>query len=128
MVVGEWVAGRLRASMASTLQASTRLTRKWVEQNVLGDLSYGGGGARGLGSGGAREVVARVFLDGGGFPKPLNYEPPPNHGNGVGHSIGVAEVVKKRAMDRLREMVDTSGDSDRIITGKRLLGRCKSCC
>jgi chromosome transmission fidelity protein 18 len=34
--------------------------------------------------------------------------------------IGVAEAGKKRAMARLREMVDTSGESDRIITGMTL--------
>ena len=37
LVVGEWVAGKLRASGDD----SARLTRKWVEDNVLSDLQHG---------------------------------------------------------------------------------------
>ncbi|TKA78269.1 hypothetical protein B0A49_02145 [Cryomyces minteri] len=95
MVVGEWVAGKIRASPQSTLHGAAKLTRSWIEQHVLNDLSHGGGAARAIGRGGAREVVERVFLEGAGFPK---------------------TTAAKRAMDRLREMIDTSGDSDRIVT------------
>lgn len=80
MVVGEWVAGRLRAT-----GGHNQLTRQWVDKNIVQDLQQGGGGARGLGRGGTKEIVSYVFL-------------------------------KKHAIERLREMVDTSGEVDRIIT------------
>ncbi|KAI9830922.1 MAG: hypothetical protein M1819_005304 [Sarea resinae] len=111
LVVGEWVAGRLRA-LSSSLE-KVRLTRKWVEQNVTGDLSHGGGAARGLGRGGAKEVAERVFLEGAGFPKPINAGIP--EGLKIGGKVGVAEMGKKMGMDRLREMADTSGEFDRVI-------------
>lgn len=116
MVVGEWAAGKLKAS---TKDGKAKLTRKWVEQNMLSDLLHGGGGARGAGRGGVKEVVNRVFLEGAGFPKDLqvNLNPPPDLSDSQPKSqLGVAELVKKAGMDRLREMVDTSGDIDRIIT------------
>ncbi|KAJ4294903.1 Chromosome transmission fidelity protein 18 [Collariella sp. IMI 366227] len=69
MVVGEWVAGRLRSS--STTLTPT-LTRQWLDRHILHDLAHGGGGARGL--------------------------------------------AQKHAMARLREMLDTSGDADRVTT------------
>ena len=116
MVVGEWAAGKLKASQKD---GKAKLTRKWVEKNMLSDLSHGGGGARGVGRGGVKEVVNRVFLEGAGFPKDqnINYIPNPDvSDNQPKTQLGVAELVKKAGMDRLREMVDTSGDIDRIIT------------
>jgi chromosome transmission fidelity protein 18 len=119
LVVGEWVAGKLRSST----EAKPKLTRKWVEQNMLTDLSHGGGGARGVGRGGAKEVVSRVFLTGAGFPKPttdplaalptgkINNDPTVSR-----TKLHVSEIAKRAGMDRLREMVDTSGDIDRIVT------------
>ncbi|KAF2193185.1 hypothetical protein K469DRAFT_619803 [Zopfia rhizophila CBS 207.26] len=112
MVVGEWVAGRLRASMASHTN-NLRLTRRWIEDNVLNDLTHGGGAARSLGRGGAKDVVDRVFREGAGFPRQAETSIVSHGKQGV---IGVAEAAKRRAMDRLREMVDTSGDCDRIVT------------
>ena len=106
LVVGEWVAGKLRA-LSSPSSELVRLTRKWVEQNVTGDLSHGGG---------AKEVAERVFLEGAGFPKPINAGVPEDLK--IGGKIGVAEVGKKMGMDRLREMVDTSGELDRVISGE----------
>ena len=116
MVVGEWAARKLKASQKD---GKAKLTRKWVEKNMLSDLSYGGGGARGAGRGGAKEVVNRVFLEGAGFPKDLqtNHTPNPDiSDNQPKTQLGVAELVKKAGMDRLRDMVDTSGDIDRIVT------------
>ena len=114
MVVGEWAAGKLKAS---TKNGTARLTRKWVEQNMMADLSHGGGGARGVGRGGAREVVNRVFLEGAGFPKTGIVNPIPDITDDQPKTqLGVAELAKKAGMDRLREMVDTSGDIDRIVT------------
>jgi chromosome transmission fidelity protein 18 len=114
MVVGEWAAGKLKAS---TKDGTARLTRKWVEQNMMSDLSHGGGGARGVGRGGAKEVVNRVFLEGAGFPKIGIVNPIPDITDDQPKTqLGVAELAKKAGMDRLREMVDTSGDIDRIVT------------
>ncbi|KAG9230624.1 hypothetical protein BJ875DRAFT_408564 [Amylocarpus encephaloides] len=113
MVVGEWAAGKLKASQ----DGKARLTRKWVEENMTSDLSHGGGGARGVGRGGAKEVVNRVFLEGAGFPKPSHYDPAHSISKEQPKSqLGVAELAKKAGMDRLSEMIDTSCDIDRIIT------------
>jgi chromosome transmission fidelity protein 18 len=112
MVVGEWAAGKLKAT-----KGSARLTRKWVEDNMTSDLSHGGGGARGVGRGGAKEVVNRVFLESAGFPNPAAFNPLPDASdNEPKTQLGVAELAKRAGMDRLREMVDTSGDIDRIVT------------
>lgn len=113
MVVSEWVAGRLRAAAARSKE-TLRLTRRWVEDNVINDLHHGGGAARSLGRGGAKDVVDRVFREGAGFPKQAETAVVKTGKQGV---IGVAEAAKRRAMERLREMVDTSGDADRIVSG-----------
>ncbi|KAG9248451.1 hypothetical protein BJ878DRAFT_487904 [Calycina marina] len=114
MVVGEWAAGKLKSS---SKDGTGRLTRKWVEQNMMSDLGHGGGGARGVGRGGFKEVVNRVFLEGAGFPKAANptsvvgpFDDQPKA------QLGVAELAKKAGMERLREMIDTNGDTGRIVT------------
>lgn len=121
MVVGEWVAGRLRATSTPADGSAPRLTRQWVELNVAGELAHGGGGARGLGRGGTKDVVTRVFQEGAGFPKQQQ-----RGDQGLGDRItrreqpqaqlGFAEHEKKHAMARLGEMVDASGEVDRIMT------------
>ena len=113
MVVGEWAAGKLQASKKD---GTARLTRKWVEKNMVGNLSHGGGGTRGAGRGGVKELVSRVFLEGAGFPKTTVPTPVPGSDEQPKTQLGVAELVKKAGMERLREMVDTSGDIERIIT------------
>lgn len=122
MVVGEWVAGRLKSSHNFGPQEKPHLSRKWVEDNFINDLRHGGGAARSLGRGGAKDVVERVFKEGAGFPKQAETialsTAAVQAKKGV---IGVAESAKRRAMERLREMVDTSGDCDRIVTGTMLL-------
>lgn len=112
MVVGEWAAGQLKAFSKG---GTARLTRKWVDDNMMTNLSHGGGGARGVGRGGAKEVSSRVFLEGAGFPKVV--APIYNAADDQPRTqIGVAELAKKAGMERLREMVDTSGgDIERII-------------
>jgi chromosome transmission fidelity protein 18 len=118
MVVGEWVATKLRASSGPLNSICPRLTRKWIEGNILGDLGHGGGAARSLGRGGAREVADRVFQEGAGFPKTnpvtaVNAAQAALDKEGV---VGVAEASKRRAVDRLREMIDMSGETERIVT------------
>ncbi|KAI0514746.1 hypothetical protein F5B22DRAFT_214027 [Xylaria bambusicola] len=116
MVVGEWVAGRLRSS---SLNCSLSLTRQWVEQHVVRDLAHGGGGARGVGRGNSKDIVTRVFQDGAGFPKgsiPI-IAPPTKHLHEQPQvQLGFSEQQKKYGMERLREMVETSGEVDRVLT------------
>lgn len=116
LVVGEWAATKMRARSASNMVGSERLTKTWVEQHMLDGLSHGGGSARGLGRGGAREAVERIFVEGAGFPK--STAPAPKDGfrlNQPSHSAGVSELGKRVAMDRLRDLVDSSGETDRIV-------------
>lgn len=119
LVVGEWVAGKLRSST----DQKPRLTRRWVEQNMLSHLTHGGDGTRSVGRGGAKEVVSRVFLTGAGFPKPLAPAPEVETKLSKGADLLLPkaqlhanELAKKVGMDQLREMVDTSGETDRIVT------------
>jgi chromosome transmission fidelity protein 18 len=114
LVVGEWIAGRLRATHDPLANSMQRLTRRWIEANILADLSHGGGSARGVGRGGPKEVVERVFKEGAGFSKPSMLAAPSATSSATGIK-GVAEAGKRQAMDRLREMVHTSGDIDRIM-------------
>lgn len=118
MVVGEWVAGRLRSSHDNKSKEKPHLSRKWVESNFINDLRHGGGSARSLGRGGAKDVVERVFKEGAGFPKQAETtDVRTAAARAKAGVIGVAEGGKRRAMDRLREMVDTSGECDRVVTG-----------
>ncbi|KAK3994885.1 putative chromosome transmission fidelity protein 18 [Cladorrhinum sp. PSN332] len=115
MVVGEWVAGRLKAA---SNDATPCLTRQWIDRNVIQDLSHGGGGARGLGRGSTKEIVNRIFQEGGGFPKQA---PAVSQDKKTMHEqpqaqLGFMEQQKKYAMARLLEMIDTSGEIDRIMT------------
>lgn len=114
MVVGEWVAGRLKASHSP---GAVQLTRQWVDKNMLQDLQHGGGGARGIGRGGTKEVVSRVFQEGAGFPRQadVSFDKKTRHEQPKAQ-LGFTEHLKKHAMERLREMVDTSGEVERIMT------------
>jgi chromosome transmission fidelity protein 18 len=116
LVVGEWVAGRLRSS---SLNTPLDLTRQWVEQHIVRDLAHGGGGARGVGRGNVKDIVTRIFQDGAGFPKnsiPI-IAPPAKHLHEQPQvQLGFSEQQKKYGMERLREMIDTSGDVERVLT------------
>ncbi|KAI1073685.1 hypothetical protein F5B20DRAFT_497164 [Whalleya microplaca] len=115
MVVGEWVAGRVRSAK---LRGPLCLTRQWVEQNIVRDLTHGGGGARGVGRGNVKDIVTRIFQDGAGFPKNnvLTTAPAKHHSEQPQAQLGFSEQQKKYGMERLREMIETSGDVDRVIT------------
>ncbi|GAB1316585.1 Chromosome transmission fidelity protein 18 [Madurella fahalii] len=117
MVVGEWVAGRLRASSED---APPCLTREWIDKHIIHDLAHGGGGARGLGRGGVKEIVTRIFQEGAGFPKQAGIAATAQAKNTLHEQpqaqLGFSEQQKKYAMTRLREMIDTSGEVDRIMT------------
>ncbi len=114
MVVGEWVAGRLKAASQSSALC---LTRQWVDRNILQDLSHGGGGARGLGRGGVKEIVTRIFQEGAGFPAPIIVTTQSKHDRHEQPQMQLSfgEQQKKYAMTRLREMIETSGETDKIM-------------
>ncbi|KAI1335568.1 hypothetical protein F5Y15DRAFT_240621 [Xylariaceae sp. FL0016] len=116
MVVGEWVAGRLRST---TRNEPLSLTRKWVDRTIVRDLAHGGGGARGVGRGNVKDIVTRIFQDGAGFPKghAAIAAPVLRHIDEQPQAqLGFSEQQKKYGMERLREMIETSGDVDRVIT------------
>lgn len=112
LVSAEWVAHKLRATKTA------RLTKAWLEENILNDYNTDSA-SKGLGRGGVREIVERVFTDGGGFPNPRiseesfrdPFDPEANN-----TPIGVAELRKRHAVAKLREMVDSSGEYDRCVT------------
>ncbi|CAN8103184.1 unnamed protein product [Discula destructiva] len=114
MVVGEWVAGRLKATQAP---GGLQLTRQWVDKNMLHSLQHGGGGSRGIGRGGTKEIVSRVFQEGAGFPRQADasFDKKTRHEQPQAQ-LGFSEHLKKHAMECLREMVDTSGEVERIMT------------
>ncbi|MCJ1355968.1 MAG: hypothetical protein MMC33_005962 [Icmadophila ericetorum] len=116
LVIGEWVATKLRVTDLSC-GTTTKLTKQWVEQHLLESLLRGGSGSRGLGRGGAKEATERVFLEGAGFPRatPTMLAKEASQ-KGKNHGTGVAESSKRIAMDRLREVIDSSGETERIMT------------
>ena len=115
MVMSEWVAGRLRASFDPIANSIQRLTRKWVEDNLLSELAQSGGASRGLGRGGSKEIVDRVFQDGAGLSKGTTSGDAATPA-GITGAKGVAEANKARTSLRLRELIDGFGDSDRVLT------------
>ena len=114
MVTAEWIAHQLRSS-----GSSARLTRKWVEQHILNE-SQRDGPPKGLGRGGTKEIVERVFVDGAGFPYKHGvssfHDPFSRSGTTTATPVGVADLRKRYAIDRLRQMVDAAGEYDRCIT------------
>ncbi|KFX93267.1 hypothetical protein O988_06890 [Pseudogymnoascus sp. VKM F-3808] len=113
LVVGEWVARKLKTDTS----CKPKLTKKWVENNMASMLGYGGGGTRGVVCGGSKEIVSRVFLTGAGFPKPtMAANTSSKDANMPREKLHSAEIAKKAGMERIREMVDTSDEHDRIIS------------
>ncbi|XP_044722029.1 ATPase family associated with various cellular activities (AAA) domain-containing protein [Hirsutella rhossiliensis] len=119
MVVGEWVAGRFRSSSLAT---NRTLTRQWIESNILHDLSSGAAGARGLGRGSTKDIINRLFQEGGGFPKqavdlPDSKDKAKNMHEQPRAELGFGEQQKKYSMERLSHMINTSGEIGNIVTG-----------
>ncbi|RAH40410.1 putative sister chromatid cohesion factor (Chl12) [Aspergillus brunneoviolaceus CBS 621.78] len=114
LVAAEWVAHKLRSECPSTL----RLTRSWLEQKVLSDKTGGGTFFKGLNRGGVRDLVDRVFTEGAGFADaPVgadSFRDPYDDSARV--PVGVADLRKRHAINRLREMVDASGEHDRCVS------------
>ena len=117
LVQGEWVAQKLKAMTKSP--AKVCLTRKWVETHVTSGDGQTGSDGRGLGRGGTREVVERVFLEGAGMPNlptVMTVEESRLMAESKQVPVGVADLRKRAAILSLREMVDTCGDHDRLMT------------
>lgn len=116
LVTGEWVAKKFRFSASPT--APQRLTRKWIEQEILNSKVQFDSHLKGLGRGGVREVVEKVFLEGAGLPNlpvPCTQQ---IHSYDVLEktSLGITDLRKRQAISHLREMIDTCGEHDRCTT------------
>jgi chromosome transmission fidelity protein 18 len=114
MVVGEWVASRFRTS--ANKSSNQRLSRQWIDANILHDLSNGAAGARGMGRGSVKDIVGRLFQEGGGFPKQaMDFSSSRDQHEQPKTELGFGEQQKKYSMDRLRQMVETSGEISYIM-------------
>lgn len=115
LVQGEWVAHKLRAVSGA---APPRLTRKWVDAHLSTASSSTDG--KGSARGGVREVVERIFLEGAGLPNEptanLSKEELRQLKTSTSTPQGVAESRKRTTIAALREMVDTCGEHDRLMT------------
>lgn len=115
LVAAEWVAHKLRNESSSSL----RLTRNWLESRVLSASTEGGSFFKEMSRGGVREIVNRVFAEGAGFndaPTGMSFQDKFDNNNNSRVPVGVADLRKRHAINRLREMVDASGEHDRCVT------------
>jgi chromosome transmission fidelity protein 18 len=116
-VQAEWMAHKLRGKAKDGKGTNTRLTRKWVEAQL--DNAQNASGQKGLGRGGTREVVSRIFLEGAGLPNlptSLSKDEQRMVTESRTTSLGVADIRKRAAISALRQVVDTSGEHDRVMT------------
>jgi chromosome transmission fidelity protein 18 len=116
-VQAEWMAHKLRGKVRDGPGTNTRLTRKWVETQL--DNAQYASGQKGLGRGGTREVVSRIFLEGAGLPNlptSLSKEEQQIVTESKTTSLGVADIRKRAAINALRQVVDTCGEHDRVMT------------
>ncbi|KIX97362.1 uncharacterized protein Z520_06814 [Fonsecaea multimorphosa CBS 102226] len=110
LVQAEWIAHKLRAN-----ETKARLTRQWLEPQ----LEQARTDQKGLGRGGVREVVERIFLEGAGLPNlptALSADDARLVADSKSNPVGVANLRKRAAISALREMVDTCGEHDRVVT------------
>lgn len=114
LVAAEWVAHKLKYESSESM----RLTRNWLEQNILSDAAGSNTFFKGLNRGGVRDIVDRVFTEGAGFSDaPVGVESFHDpYDRDAKAPVGVADLKKRHAINRLREMVDASGDYDRCVT------------
>ncbi|KAJ5518753.1 ATPase AAA-type core [Penicillium expansum] len=115
LVAAEFVAHKLRNE---SLPSSLRLTRNWLENRVLNASAEGSAFFKELSRGGVREIVNRVFTEGAGFsdaPVGMSFQDRFDTPNSR-VPVGVADLRKRHAINRLREMIDSSGDHDRCVS------------
>ncbi|KAJ5647516.1 hypothetical protein N7490_003888 [Penicillium lividum] len=114
LVAAEGVAHKLRNERMDSL----RLTRNWLEQRVLSASTEGGSFSKEMSRGGVREIVNRVFTEAAGFTDaPVGRDSFQDQFNGPNSRIpvGVADLRKRHGINRLREMIDSSGEHDRCV-------------
>ena len=118
LVVGELVAGKFRNAATLNLEVQPKLTRQWVEEHLSENLRGDGGGLGGARRGGIKATVDRVFLEGAGFSKPATAIMALDDMQclSVGVSKGLTDLNKGAAIARLRDVIDTCGEPDRIMT------------
>ncbi|KAJ5405837.1 ATPase AAA-typecore [Penicillium sp. CMV-2018d] len=115
LVAAEFVAHKLRNE---SVPSSLRLTRNWLETRVLNASTEGSAFFKELSRGGVREIVNRVFTEGAGFsdaPVGMSFQDRFDTAN-TRVPVGVADLRKRHAINRLREMIDSSGDHDRCVS------------
>lgn len=115
LVQGEWIARNLRKT--DNLSSTARLTRKWLEAQ-LGESHYSGG-QKGLGREGVREVVERVFLEGAGLPNlptKMTDDDIRLLAESKSSPVSVTDLRKRAAILALRDMIDTCGEHDRLMS------------
>lgn len=113
LVHGEWMASKLKHSSE---KAMVKLTRKWVESHTGQRAATD---HKGLGRGGVREVIDRIYLDGAGLPKKqksLSADEERQIKESKNHALGLADLRKREAITAIREMIDTCGEHDRLMT------------
>ncbi|KPI37640.1 Chromosome transmission fidelity protein 18 [Cyphellophora attinorum] len=106
-VQAEWMAHKFQATNRTTTGTKPRLTRKWVEIQ-MGEAHSSTATHKGLGRGGTREVVDRIFIEGAGLPD-LPTALSAEDARLVAESrttaaVGVADVRKRAAIAALRHM------------------------
>ena len=115
LVHAEWIAHKFRSEHDFT--STSRISRKWVETHF--EASQSASSQKGIGRGGVREVVDRIFVEGAGIPNlptALSTEETRLVTEAKTTSIGIADLRKRAAITSLREMIDTGGDHDRVMT------------
>jgi chromosome transmission fidelity protein 18 len=115
LVHAEWIVRKFRSS--SETGSSSRLSRRWIETHL--EASQSAKDQKGLGRGGVREVIDRIFVEGAGLPNlptALSAEDARLVAESKATSVGVADLRKRAAITSLREMMDTCGDHDRVMT------------
>ncbi|KAF3937456.1 hypothetical protein ABW19_dt0209530 [Dactylella cylindrospora] len=122
MVAGEWICGRLRSAavvpstakgIEITNNKKLRMTKKWVEEefNNGGGLGANDGAGSGGRGNGVREVVEKVFLeDDAGSSTYISSK------SGSNQPILPGTSAKSRNMQRLRNLIEASGEFDKIMT------------
>ncbi len=114
LVQGEWIAHKLRST--SNQAKAPRLTKSWIEENVLNSDTNS---SRGLGRGGVREIIERVFIEGAGLPNlptKISAEEARQYAESKTAPVGVSELRRHAAVTSIREMADTLGEHDRLMT------------
>ncbi|KAJ5100317.1 ATPase AAA-type core [Penicillium angulare] len=114
LVAAEWVAHKLRNENSDSL----RLTRPWLEQRVLSASTEGSSFSKEMSRGGVREIINRVFTEAAGFSDaPIGRDSFQGQFDDSNSRVpvGVADLRKRHGINRLREMIDSSGEHDKCV-------------